>query len=84
MTEQKNEQTERKLGIDDKLIQIIIALDEKEMDRKRGFSLSAEYLQEKVAAAKAKYPKLQKFANSLVKGAILEIMHDDITTNFVI
>lgn len=83
MTEQKTE-SERKLAIDDRLIQVIMALDEQEMQKKRGFSFSAEYLQEKVAEAKAKYPKLSKFPDSLVKGALLEVIKDEVTSNFVI
>ena len=79
MTEQI---AEVKVSVETRLAQIIVALDEKEMAKRRGFNFSAEYLQEKVAEAKEKYKSLNKFPDILVKGALLEIMHDELTTKF--
>jgi hypothetical protein len=64
------------------IIEIIKALDEKEMSRKRGIVFSAEYLAEKVTEAKKKFSVLQKYPDSLVKGALLAVMQDKVVNEF--
>jgi hypothetical protein len=68
----------------ERIIELIKALDEKEMERKRGIVFSAEFLAEKVSEAKEKYAQLQKYPNSLVKGALLAVMQDRVVNEFKI
>ena len=73
-----------KVDFASRLINIIKALDENEMTKRRGINFSAEFLAEKVAEAKSKYPQLSKFPDSLVKGAMLEVIKDTAVNTFVI
>lgn len=81
---EKQETTAKPLDFASKLVSIIKALDENEMTKRRGINFSAEFLAEKVAEAKAKYPKLQAHPDSLVKGAMLEVIKDSAVNNFLI
>ena len=74
----------QKVDFASKLINIIKALDENEMTKRRGINFSAEFLSEKVAEAKSKYPQLKAHPDSLVKGAMLEVIKDTAVNTFVI